>query len=74
MTNLSKSEFNFAGLNVCLEDVRVDEAILIVRYPSGYVQRDRVEDTFDLLFYLEFHVNSVLSKSVLNDEDKSTLQ
>ena len=72
--SLTKSEFNFAGLNVCLEDVRVDEAILVTRYPSGYVQRDRIEDTFDLLFYLEFHVNSILSKSVLPNDDKSTLQ
>jgi hypothetical protein len=68
------NEFTIAGLNICLEDLTVNGAVLVTRYPTGYVQRDPVEDTFDILFYLEHHINSVLSKSVLDEEDKSTLQ
>jgi hypothetical protein len=72
MTSI-KSEFNIAGLFISIEEATINGAFLVTRYPTGYVQRDHIEDTFDLLFYLEHHINSACKMSSI-PQDRSTIQ
>lgn len=64
-----QNEFTFLDLTVCLQGRELD-----IKYPNGYVAKEFIEDTLDVLFYLEFHMAQRKDKNLVGLIELGTLQ
>jgi hypothetical protein len=65
---LTKSKsYHFLDLKIEFSEQGNDEIFLEIRHPAGAVIKEKVDDISDILFYLEYHVNSRYSAKLAKD-------